>query len=69
MKKYLINFFHMEDGVETVEFIGLIVVTAVLVGLAASIAGDVTSTLSSEGMAADETISSSYNAIKGAHKE
>ena len=39
MKKYLSSFIHEDDGIETIEFIGLVAVAAVLIGVVITIGG------------------------------
>lgn len=57
---YLKSFFYEDDGVETIEFIALIAVAAVLVGVIISIG----STMTSSAKSAQEDMSSALGNLK-----
>lgn len=44
MKSYLKKFIHEEDGIETIEFIGMVAVAAALLVVVAKIGGDMKNT-------------------------
>lgn len=63
MKKYLESFVREDEGVETIEFIGLVAVAAVLIGVVATIGGKMKNTANSAQGAMDGAIQQLGNEI------
>lgn len=57
MRKYLKNFMGNEDGIETIEFIGLVAVAAILIGVIVTIGTRMKSTADTANNALDNSMS------------